>query len=91
VITRADAPARRGSRTSLDKGRAESPSVREQHKWLTPHLLSRRPIYRWSGKRPSGALQRWRIQQLRYRTAGLCGLETSMEDFGFFLSSAMTT
>jgi hypothetical protein len=54
-ITRADATARPGSRTSLDKGRAESPSVREQHKWLTPHLLSRRPIYRWSGKGPSGA------------------------------------
>ena len=55
LITRADATARPGSRTSPDKRRAESPSVREQHKWLTPQLLSRRPIYRWSEKRPSGA------------------------------------
>ena len=27
----------------------------------------------------------------RYLTAGLCGLETSMEDFDFLLSSAVTT
>jgi hypothetical protein len=51
----------------------------------TPHLSVEREETEW------GVTRKWRIRQLRYRTAGLCGLETSMEDFGFLLSSAMTT
>ena len=59
---------------------------------LTPHLLSRRPTYWVKRAEPKrGCQQKMPDSITRYLTAGLCGLETSMEDFDFLLSSAVTT
>jgi hypothetical protein len=58
---------------------------------LTPQLLPRRATCRWSVNRQGGASPEMADSITRYLTAGLCGLETSMEDSGFLLRSAVAT